>query len=162
MNKSGDARVNAASATSGVIETTVSGLGFELVDVELVNGGRFLRIFIDRPSAPAGDPLAGISLADCELVTRQLQHVLTVEGIDYDRLEVSSPGLDRVLKKPADFRRFVGFRAELRLRVPLNGRKRFTGELRGASDTDVDVDIDGTPMSFAFIELERARLVPQL
>jgi ribosome maturation factor RimP len=95
-------------------------------------------------------------------MTRQLQRVLEVEGIRYERLEVSSPGLDRVLKKPADFQRFAGERAELRLRVPLNGRRRFVGIVRGASAADVDLEVDGAVMSFALADLDRARLVPRL
>ena len=87
-----------------VLESTVGALGFELVDCELGQRGRFLRVFIDRPQPGS----ASITLEDCELVTRQLQRVLPVEGIDYDRLEVSSPGLDRVLRKPEHFRRFAG------------------------------------------------------
>ena len=154
--------MNAASGAVGVIAGTVNGLGFELVDIEVVNRGRFLRIFIDRPNAPVNDPLAGISLKDCELVTRQLQHVLTVEGIEYDRLEVSSPGMDRVLKKPADFRRFAGSKVELRLRVPLSGRRRFTGELREAGEEAISVEVEGVLLSFAFADIEKARLVPTL
>ena len=99
-----------------VIESTAVGLGYELVDVELANHGRQLRVFIDRPEPEQvattdahGRP--GVTLTDCERVTRQLQRVLEVEGIEYGRLEVSSPGLDRVLRKPADFRRFAGAKA---------------------------------------------------
>jgi len=78
-----------------LIETTVVGLGYELVDLERTGRGS-LCIYIDQP--------AGIAIEDCEKVTRQLQHVLTVENIDYERLEVSSPGLDRPLKKTGGFR----------------------------------------------------------
>jgi ribosome maturation factor RimP len=70
--------------------------------------------------------------------------------------------LDRVLKKPADFQRFAGELAEVRLRVPLNGRRRFVGVVRGASAEDVDLEVEGTVMSFAFVNLDKARLVPKL
>ena len=150
-----------------VIESTAVGLGYELVDVELANHGRQLRVFIDRPGpdqvattdAP-GRP--GVTLTDCERVTRQLQRVLEVEGIEYGRLEVSSPGLDRVLRKPADFRRFAGAKAEVRLRVPRDGRRRFVGVVRAASDEGVELEVEGALVSFAFSDMDKARLVPNL
>jgi ribosome maturation factor RimP len=144
-----------------VIESTAVGLGYELVDVELANHGRQLRVFIDRPNAGSAVAADGVTLADCERVTRQLQRVLEVEGVDYGRLEVSSPGLDRVLKKPADFQRFAGSRAEVRLRVPREGRRRFVGVLRAASDAGVDLEVDGAVVSFAFADVQKARLVPE-
>jgi len=112
------------------IATTVAGLGYELVDVERAAGG-LLRVTIDHP------PLAGvgerfITVDDCDRVTRQLQHVLEVEGLAYERLEVSSPGLDRPLNSAADFRRFLGEQVEVTLKVPFKGRKRFRGELMAA------------------------------
>lgn len=140
-----------------VLESTVTGLGYELVDVEFAQRG-FLRVFIDHPA----DKDSHITLDDCELVTRQLQRVLPVEGIDYDRLEVSSPGLDRVLKKPADFRRFAGQKAEVRLRAPLEGRRRFTGVVQGADDEALELNVDGTVHRFPFANLDKARLVPEL
>jgi ribosome maturation factor RimP len=144
-----------------VIESTAMGLGYELVDVELANHGRQLRVFIDRADHPAaGGDRPGVTLADCERLTRQLQRVLEVEGVDYGRLEVSSPGLDRVLTKPADFRRFAGSRAEVRLRAPRDGRRRFVGVLRAASDAGVDLEVDGAVVSFPFSDLDKARLVP--
>ena len=149
-----------------VIESTAVGLGYELVDVELANHGRQLRVFIDRPGAEQaatdapGQP--GVTLTDCERMTRQLQRVLEVEGIEYGRLEVSSPGLDRVLRKPADFRRFAGAKAEVRLRVPRDGRRRFVGVVRAASDEGVELEVEGALVSFAFSDMDKARLVPNL
>ena len=140
-----------------VLEATVTALGYELVDVELAGRGH-LRVFIDHPAVKN----ASITLDDCELVTRQLQRVLPVEGIDYDRLEVSSPGLDRVLKKPADFRRFAGEKAEVRLRMPLEGRRRFTGVVQGADDEALELEVEGTLHRFPFTNLDKARLVPKL
>ncbi len=137
-----------------LLETNVTALGYELVDVEFGYRGRLLRVFIDKPE--------GITLEDCEALSRQLQRVLPVEGVDYDRLEVSSPGLDRVLKKPADFRRFAGQEASLSLRSPINGRKRFKGVLRGASEVGVDMEVDGHVLSFDYGNVERARLVPRI
>ena len=85
-----------------VIETTVAGLGYELVEVERAPGG-LLRVTIDHPARSTAAPERFITVDDCERVTRQLQHVLEVEGVPYERLEVSSPGLDRPLKSAADF-----------------------------------------------------------
>ena len=112
------------------IATTVAGLGYELVDVERAAGG-LLRVTIDHPPVEgAGERF--ITVDDCERVTRQLQHVLEVEGLAYERLEVSSAGLDRPLKSAADFRRFQGEQVEVTLKEPFKGRKRFRGELMAA------------------------------
>ncbi|HZV92903.1 MAG TPA: ribosome maturation factor RimP [Caldimonas sp.] len=113
------------------IDTTVRGLGYELVDVEREAGG-LLRVTIDHP-AVAGRSRA-ITVDDCEKVTRQLQHVLEVEGLAYERLEVSSPGLDRPLRTAADFARFEGEAVELTLKEAFQGRKRFRGELQARGD----------------------------
>ena len=81
-----------------LLEKTVNGLGFDLVDVEQSPRGRILRVFIDKP-----EKTGGVDVEDCAAVSDHLSRVLAVENIDYDRLEISSPGLDRVLKKPSDF-----------------------------------------------------------
>ena len=110
------------------IETTVRGLGYDLVEVERGPRG-LLRVTIDHPAPASGTPERFIQVDDCERVTRQLQHVLEVDGVAYERLEVSSPGLDRPLRSAADFGRFTGHRVEIGLKQPFQGRKRFTGEL---------------------------------
>jgi len=140
-----------------LLERTVAGLGCQLADFDFSNRNRLLRVFIDKPT-----PGAGVSLADCEAVTRQLQRVLPVEGIEYDRLEVSSPGLDRRLKKAADFARFAGHRAEVRLRVPVNGRRNFVGTVRAVQGERVELDFDGGQLAFELADMDRARLVPEL
>ena len=117
-----------------------------------------MRVFIDQPADKGGS----IKVEDCEAVTRQLQRVLPVEGISYERLEVSSPGLDRVLKKPADFRRFVGEKVEMRLRIALEGRRRFTGVLRGANEDAVELEVERSMHVFPFLNVDKARLVPKL
>jgi len=138
-----------------VIEPVVAGMGYELVDVQASNGGRFLRLFIDKPQ--------GINVDDCAAVSRQLARVLEVEGIDYDRLEVSSPGLDRPLRKAADFARFAGQKAELRMRRPdAGGRRKFVGVLRGAEAGQVNLEVDGQAVALALDDVERAKLVPEL
>ena len=109
-----------------VVEGTVVGMGYELVETER-SGRGLVRVTIDR--APGDARGEFILVEDCERVTRQLQHVLEVEGLAYERLEVSSPGLDRTLKKEADFRRFAGEAVALTLKLPFQGRKRFQGQL---------------------------------
>jgi len=87
---------------------------------------------------------------------------LTVESVDYDRLEVSSPGLDRPLKRPRDFARFVGERAQIRIRLPLNGRRRFIGKLQNVGEAGIELDVDGELISIAFSDIDKARLVPNI
>ena len=113
------------------VERTVTGLGYDLVDAERGAGG-LLRVFIDQ--LPDAQPTKFITVDDCEKVTRQLQHVLEVDGCAYERLEVSSPGLDRPLKKPADYVRFAGELIELTLKLPFKGRKKYRGELQASGD----------------------------
>ncbi len=138
-----------------VVQPVVSGMGYELVDVQASNGGRLLRLFIDKPG--------GVGLEDCAAVSRQLSRVFEVEGIDYERLEVSSPGLDRPLRKAGDFARFAGRKAEVRMRTPdATGRRRFVGVLRGASGSRVERDLDGQTVALELEGIERARLVPEL
>jgi ribosome maturation factor RimP len=115
------------------IETTVTALGYELVEIERAAGG-LLRVTIDHPASPAGAPERFVTVDDCERVTRQLQHVLEVEGVAYERLEVSSPGLDRPLRSASDFARFAGAEIELTLKEPFQGRKRYRGVLRAEGD----------------------------
>ena len=137
------------------IEPAVAGMGFELVDVQMSGGGKLLRVFIDKPG--------GITVDDCADVSRQLARVLPVEGVDYDRLEVSSPGLDRPLRKQADFARFAGQKADVRMRVPdATGRRRFVGVLQGAEAGSVNMDVEGHSVVLKLDEVEKARLVPEL
>jgi len=144
------------------VERTVTGLGYDLVDVERSARG-LLRVFIDRV---ANDPHGEfITVDDCEKVTRQLQHVLEVEGCAYERLEVSSPGLDRPLKKPADFARFAGEQIELTLKLPFQGRKKYQGVLAAQDSGDgwrvVFNDGKGEQaLDFSLEEVREARLVP--
>lgn len=136
-----------------LIARTVEGLGYELVDLDRSPRGRMVRVFVDRPG--------GITVDDCVTVSNQLSRVLAVEGVDYERLEVSSPGLDRPLKTAADFRRFTGEAARVRLRRPLDGRANFEGILRGCDGETLLLEVEGVQFRFALGDLERARLVPR-
>ena len=113
------------------VERTVTGLGYDLVDAEKSAGG-LLRVFIDQVPGSAAEQF--ITVDDCEKVTRQLQYVLEVESCAYERLEVSSPGLDRPLKKAADYARFVGRQVEVTLALPFKGRKKYHGELQAVGE----------------------------
>ena len=139
-----------------LLETTVTGLGYELVDVEQSPRGRVLRLFIDTVGKEGG-----IDVEDCALVSNQLSRVLAVENVDYDRLEVSSPGLDRVLKKPADFERFSGSEVNLRLRLPMSGRRNFNGVLLGVQDGKLRLAIDTGEVELDLGNVDKARLVPK-
>ena len=97
-----------------LVETTLAGMGYELVDLEL-SGRGLMRVFMDKQD--------GITVEDCERVSNQLVRLFTVEGVDYERFEISSPGLDRVLKKEADFVRFAGQKAQIKVRVPWKGAR---------------------------------------
>jgi ribosome maturation factor RimP len=150
----------------GAIETTVKGLGYELVDVERSVGG-LLRVYIDQHQAETLTAPRAITVDDCERVTRQLQHVLEVEGLAYQRLEVSSPGLDRPLKKAADYGRFAGEQVELTLKLPFKGRKKYRGELQEREGgwrlvlaVDGGADAEQRALDFDLEEVREARLVP--
>src|SRR2546421_6687527 len=124
------------AALEAVVEPVVTGMGYELVELQAANGGRMLRLFIDKPG--------GIGVEDCAAVSRQLARVFEVEGVEYERLEVSSPGLDRPLRKAGDFARFAGHKADVRMRTPdATGRRRFVGVLRGAEEGSVAMELEG-------------------
>lgn len=148
------------------VETTVTGLGYDLVDCERSAGG-LLRVTIDKlaPEALAGEL---IDVDDCEKVTRQLQYVLEVEGLDYSRLEVSSPGLDRPLKNAPHYARFTGQEIDITLKLPFQGRKKYRGVVSAQPGVADDqawrlVFDDGEAeqaLDFTLDEVREARLVP--
>lgn len=136
-----------------MLESTLAGLGYELVDLEVSNRGKFLRLFIDKPG--------GVNLDDCTLVSNHVTRLLAVEmDYDYDRLEVSSPGLDRPLKKEADFARFAGEKAQIKLRLAVQGRRNFIGVLRSVVDGVLQFEVDGVVVGLDLANIEKARLVP--
>lgn len=139
-----------------LLENVLSQLGYELVDLEMSNRGKLLRLFIDKPE--------GVNIDDCVLVSNHVSHFLAVEhDVDYDRLEVSSPGLDRVLKKASDFARFAGVKVKMKLRVPLDGNKKnFVGVLKGLDGGEVLLERDGEVFRLPLSNIEKARLAPEL
>jgi ribosome maturation factor RimP len=139
---------------NGLLETTMAGLGYELAGVERPARGGLLRVYIDKPG--------GVNVDDCAAASHQLIRVLAVENIYYDRLEVSSPGLDRLLRKERDFARFAGQKARVKMRVPLDGRRNFTGVVREAVAGRVELEVDGKVLSLALGDMETARLIPNI
>jgi len=137
-----------------LLESTLTGMGYELVGVERPARGGLLRIYIDKPG--------GVTVDDCARVSHQLTRILAVERVSYDRLEVSSPGLDRVLKGERDFARFAGQRARVRMRLPVDGQRNFVGVVREAGAGRLQLEIDGRVLSLELGNVETARLVPSL
>lgn len=138
-----------------LLDKTLQALGYELVLLELSNRGQMIRLFIDREG--------GVTIDDCTLVSNHVSRLLAVElDYDYDRLEISSPGLDRPLTKEADYQRFNGERVQLRLRVPRDGQRKFLGVLRDMKDGAVQIEVDGALMAFDMANIEKARLVPNV
>lgn len=137
-----------------LLEQTLPGMGYELVEVEASAKGRLLRVFIDKSE--------GVNVEDCARVSEHLSRLFTVENVDYDRLEVSSPGLDRPLRKPQDFERFAGQEAQVRLRILVDNRRNFTGTLRGFRDGKVILATEVGESALPLDAIERARLVPRI
>ncbi len=138
-----------------LLEPTVSGLGYELLDLQQRSGANgLLRVFIDGPQ--------GIGLDDCEKVSEQVSALLDVEDPlpGHYTLEVSSPGSDRLLNKPAHFERFAGERIKVLLKMPREGRRRFTGALSGIEGETIEMDVDGQMVRLKLDWIEKAHLAP--
>jgi ribosome maturation factor RimP len=138
-----------------LLETTIAGLGYDLVHWERAGRG-LLRVFIERAAGGV------IDVEDCARVSRHLTRVFAVEGVAYDRLEISSPGLDRPLKTERDFVRFAGEKASVRMRVPLDGRRNFVGILRSVHAGTLQLEVEGETVDLQLRNLERARLIPDI
>jgi len=135
-----------------ILEKTLPGLGYELVDFELTAQGT-LRVFIDQPG--------GITVEDCATVSNHLSRVFMVEDIDYKNLEISSPGLDRPLKKAADFVRFAGEQAKIKTRLPVEGQKNFVGRIERCENDVVTLSFDGKTADIELSNIDKARLKPE-
>ncbi|MCP5273483.1 MAG: ribosome maturation factor RimP [Burkholderiales bacterium] len=137
-----------------LLELTLTGMGYELVDVEQLSRGKLIRVFVDKEG--------GITIDDCVEISNHLSRLLAAENIDYGRLEVSSPGLDRPLKKESDFLRFVGEMIKLKLRVPIQGQRNFVGVLREVNDGILKLEVEGKLFDLDMRNIGKARLVPKL
>ena len=121
------------------LRATLEGLGYELVDLESSRSG-LMRVFIDSPR--------GVTVQDCALVSNHLTRLFAVEGVDYERLE--------------DFARFAGREATVKLKLPVEGRRRFEGRVVGVQDGRVVLESEGKRHHIAFEDIDRARLVPDV
>jgi len=164
-----------------IADRVASSSGLEVVEVEFLGGGkaRMLRVFLDKPAAPGGDPLAGVTHEDCVSFSREFGTILDVEdampGGSYT-LEVSSPGLDRKISKAKDFERFTGSRMKLMTRQPVNNNRHFEGRLESFHDGRLTLDLSvashksrkkmgadaGQKIEIEFANVEKANLVPEI
>ena len=137
-----------------LIDKTVTQLGYELVDFEIINHGQILRVFIDK--------LDSINIDDCVTVSNQLNHVLSVEeDIVYGRLEVSSPGMDRVIKKLKDYERFKEEMVKIKTRLPILERRNFSGVIKGTKENIILLESEGSLIEIDFDQIDKARLDPK-
>ena len=137
-----------------LLERTLPPLGYELVEWEMSPRGRLVRVFIDKPN--------GVDVEDCARVSHHLTRLFAAENVDLDRLEVSSPGLDRPLRKATDFVRFAGEEAALRLTEPVENTRRVKGILRGCEDGAVLIETAKGMRTIPLGGIEKARLVPRI
>jgi len=144
-----------AMALYELLDSILVGMGYELIEVEQSAPGKLLRIFVDKKDG-------GITIDDCVAISNHLNRLLTVEGIDYSRLEISSPGLDRPLKKESDFIRFAGKSIKIKLRIALQGQKNYIGIIREINDWILGLEVEGRVLHIELDNLEKARLIPEL
>jgi ribosome maturation factor RimP len=138
-----------------LLERTLPALGCELVDWEMSPRSGLVRVFIDKPG--------GVDVEDCARVSNHLTRLFAVENVAFERLEVSSPGIDRPLRKPGDFVRFAGQEADLRLRDPVDSTRRVKGVLRGCDEDGAVLIETATGLrSIPLAGIDRARLVPKI
>src|SRR5439155_26125323 len=137
-----------------LLQRTLPALGYELVDVDVSARGKLVRVFIDKPN--------GVDVEDCARVSRHLTRLFAVEDVDFDRLEVSSPGLDRTLRTAADFLRFAGEEADLRLTAPVDNARRVKGILRGCDGAVVLIETVKGMLTIPLAGIGKARLVPKI
>ena len=146
-----------------LLAPVVAGLGYQLWELEYLprSGGGMLRLYIDSADEQSQ---AGISLDDCERVSRIVSE--TLDAADpipgHYTLEVSSPGLDRVLRTRAHFERFAGERVRLEMMQPVEGRKRFSGRLLGVGASDITLELENGRISLPIDDIHRARLAPDM
>jgi len=138
-----------------LLEKTLAGMNYELVDFEVAGQSGLVRILIDADK--------GIGLEDCSLVSSHLSRLFEIEQFQYDRLEVSSPGLDRPLKKLADFERFVGEKIVVQFKLAYEGQRKFRGQLMEVRENLIDMEVDGDRViTFELHEIKKANLIPAI
>ena len=135
-----------------ILDKTLPGLGYELVYFELTPQGT-LRVFIDNET--------GITVDDCATVSNHLSRVFMVEDVDYKNLEISSPGLDRPLKKAADFVRFSGSLIKLKTRLPIDGQKNFIGRIERFENDVLFLSFDEKTVEIELNNIDKARIKPE-
>ncbi|MGA8490361.1 MAG: ribosome maturation factor RimP [Terriglobales bacterium] len=165
-----------------IVERVATGSGLEVVEVELRGGGkaRMLRIVIDKlpePGATGEDKLGGVTHEDCANLSREVGTILDVEDVipgNSYLLEVSSPGLDRKLLRPADYERFTGSRVKLKTRNPVNGSQHFEGRLQRFHEGRLSLEVGASrkkarageaapqTLEIELANVEKANLVPEL
>ena len=138
-----------------LLDSILAGMGYELVEVEQSAPGKLLRVFVDKQEGE-------VTIDDCVAISNHLNRLLTVEGIDYSRLEISSPGLDRPLRKESDFARFMGKRVKIKLRIAMQGQKNFAGFIREINNGVLELEVEGRRLQVELDNLDKARLVPEI
>jgi len=155
------------AAVEKLAEPFLEADGYELVEVQYRREPRgwVLRLFVDRaPNGPSPGMQGGITLDDCVAISRELGHLLEVEEVvpgPY-HLEISSPGLDRPLKKPADFVRFTGRQVQVRVKDPIDGQRNFKGRLTGIEGEIITLSMDGGTIDIRLEAIDRAVLEPEI
>lgn len=145
--------------TQTLISDVLTASGYELIEAEYVAGRQLWRIFIDKPESQRGVDLIG--LEDCAAASNLIEDALIAAEVPYEHLEVSSPGIDRALTKPAHFVRFAGESARLTLQPPVNGERKMVGVLVGFEQDHVLVNVDGIVNKVPYANVARARVLPQ-
>ncbi len=140
-----------------LFEPVVDGMGYELIEMEHFPNPKHgvLRLYIDAP--------AGVTIEDCSSVSRQISALIDVEDPVRGQfaLEVSSPGMDRPLKRLKDFQRFIGEMVKIKTSMPLDGQRNFKGRLLGADDLSVVIETDTEELTLPMAAIDKARLIPQ-
>lgn len=142
-----------------LISDVLAANGYELIEAEFVAGRQLWRAFIDRPDSRSG--VDRITVEDCVAASHLIEDAFIAAKIEYEHLEVSSPGMDRALTKPEHFERFAGEEVKLTLQPPVDGQRKLTGHLEGFEDNRVVVSVDGIVNKVPYANVARARVLPQ-
>ena len=135
---------------NSIIENVLPSLGYDLIDIE-ITPAKVVRVFIDK--------VGGVNIQDCELVSNHLSKLLLVEEVDYNRLEISSPGLDRPLKKIEDYKKSIGKLVKIKTKDHINNEKVFLGVIEGVEDLLISIKCNDTDLVVDFDNIAKSRLV---